>query len=197
MSEILFIRHAETDMAGTFCGRSDPELNARGRVKLGELINRLRAENIGVVYASNLRRAQTAGKVIAEAFSVDCHVRSALREINFGQWEGLTWKEIEQRDEAYARRWVAEYQHLPAPDGENFCDFERRVLDEVKFLSIRAATQGRRIAVVTHAGVLRLVLCALHGCSEDDAWEQTKSYCSIVRHPVAASSFAQTAEVGS
>jgi alpha-ribazole phosphatase len=195
MSEILFIRHAETDMTGTFCGRSDPELNARGRAQLGELINRLHAENIGVVYASDLRRAQTTGDAIAEAFSVDCHVRSALREINFGQWEGLTWKEIEQRDEAYARRWVADYPHLPAPDGENFCDFERRVLDEVKFLSMGASAEDRRIAVVTHAGVLRLVLCALHGCSEDDAWEQTRSYCSVVRHPIAASSFTKMAEV--
>jgi alpha-ribazole phosphatase len=197
MSEILFIRHAETDMTGTFCGHSDPELNVRGRAQLGELINTLRAQNVGVVYASDLRRAQATGKAIAEAFSVNCYVRSALREINFGQWEGLTWKEIEQRDEPYARRWITEYPRLPAPDGENFNDFEQRVLDEVKFLSTRAATEGRRIAVVTHAGVLRTVLCALHGCSDDDAWEQTRSYCSIVRHPVAASSFAQTAEVGS
>jgi alpha-ribazole phosphatase len=197
MSEILFIRHAETDMAGTFCGHSDPELNARGQVQLGNLINRLRAENVGVVYASDLRRAQATGKAIAEAFTVDCHVRSGLRETNFGQWEGLTWKEIEQRDEAYSRRWVAEYPRLPAPDGENFSDFEQRVLDEVMFLSMRASTEGRRIAVVTHAGVLRTVLCALHGCSEDDAWEQTRSYCSIVRHPIAASSLAEMAEVES
>ena len=185
MSEILFIRHAETDMAGTFCGHSDPELNARGWVQLGELINELCAENIGVVYASDLRRAQTTGKAIADVFTVDCYVRYALREIDFGQWEGLTWKQIEQRDESYARRWVAEYPRLSAPYGENFRDFEWRVLDEVKFLSRTAASDGRRIAVVTHAGILRTVLCTLQGCSQEGAWEQTRSYCSIVRHPVA------------
>ncbi len=197
MSELLFIRHAETDMTGTFCGHSDPELNERGRIQLGELINRLRMEEIGVVYASDLRRAHTTGMAIAEAFGVDCRVRSALREINFGQWEGGTWKEIERRDGAYARRWIAEYPRLPAPDGESFHDFERRVLDEVKFLTLEAEAADRRIAVVTHAGVLRTVLCALHGCSEDDAWEQTRSYCSIVRHTSAVSGSVQTAEVGS
>jgi alpha-ribazole phosphatase len=197
MSEILFIRHAETDMAGTFCGHSDPELNARGRRQLGELINRLRTGNIGVVYTSDLRRAHTTGRAIADVLAVDCHVRYALREIDFGQWEGLPWKKIEQRDETYARRWVAEYPHLSAPNGESFRDFERRVLDEVKFLSMRAATESRRIAVVTHAGVLRTVLCALHGCAQDEAWEQTRSYCSVVCHPVAASSSTQTAEVES
>jgi alpha-ribazole phosphatase len=196
MSELLFIRHAETDMAGTFCGHSDPELNTRGRAQLGELINRLRTEKIAVVYTSDLRRAHTTGMAIAEAFGVGCHIRPALREINFGQWEGITWKEIERRDEAYSRRWLAEYPCLPAPDGESFPEFERRVLDEVKFLSLGAAAADCRIAVVTHAGVLRTVLRALHGCSEEHAWEQTKSYCSIVRHTSAASCSVQTVEAG-
>jgi broad specificity phosphatase PhoE len=195
MSEILFIRHAETDMAGTFCGHSDPELNARGHVQLAELVKKLRTEEIGRVYASDLRRAHRTGRAIAEAFDIDCHVRPALREIDFGQWESLTWEEIDRRDEAYARRWIVEYPNLPAPNGESFRDFERRVLEEVTFLSLEADAEGHGIAVVTHAGVLRTVLCTLHGCSEEAAWEQTRSYCSIVRHNSAASSFAQTAEV--
>lgn len=189
MSELIFIRHAETDMAGTFCGHSDPELNARGRAHLAELINRLRAENFGVVYSSDLRRAHTTGRAIAEWFGVDCHGRFGLREIDFGKWEGLTWREIERQDEAYARRWIAERPRLPAPNGEDFRDFEQRVLNEVRFLSMEAEANGRDIAVVTHAGVLRVVLCGLHGCTEDDAWERTRSYCSIVRHPIAPLSF--------
>jgi alpha-ribazole phosphatase len=195
MSELLFIRHAATDMAGTFCGHSDPELNARGRVQLAELIDRLRVEEIGAVYTSDLRRARTTGTAIAKAFGVGCHVRSALREVDFGQWEGITWEEIERRDEAYARRWIAEYPRLSTPEGESFCNFERRVLDEVAFLSRKTEATSRTIAVVTHAGVLRIVLCALYGCSEEAAWEQTKAYCSIVRHTSVASSFVQTVEV--
>jgi alpha-ribazole phosphatase len=197
MSDLLLIRHAERDMAGTFCGHSDPELNTRGRAQLAGLIGRLRMDQIGVVYTSNLRRAHTTGRAIAEAFGVDCRVRRALREINFGQWEGITWSEIERRDNAHARRWVEEYPSLPAPDGESFHDFEQRVLDEVKVLSLKAETAGCAIAVVTHAGVLRTVLCALQGCSEEHAWEQTKSYCSVVRHTTAVGDFAQTAEAGS
>jgi alpha-ribazole phosphatase/probable phosphoglycerate mutase len=197
MRELLFIRHAETDMAGTFCGHSDPELNARGRIQLGELIDRLRVEKIGAVYTSDLRRAHTTGMAIAKAFDVECHVRSALREINFGQWEGITWEKIEGRDDAYARRWIAEYPRLPAPDGESFSNFERRVLQEVKLLSLQADAADCSIAVVTHAGVIRTVLCALHGYSEDHAWEQTRSYCSIVRQTGAAYCSMQSAEVRS
>ena len=197
MSELIFIRHTETDMAGTFCGHSDPELNARGHTQLDELINRLRTEEIGVVYTSDLRRAHTAGRAIAEAFAVDCHVRSALREISFGQWEGMAWEEIERRDDVYARRWIAEYPRLPAPDGESLQDFERRVLDELRVLSLETGAAGCRAAVVTHAGVLRTVLRVLHGYSEVNAWEQTRSYCSIVRHTSTVSGSVQIVEADS
>ena len=195
MSEILFIRHAETDMAGTFCGHSDPGLNARGYVQVAELIDRLRDEEISMVYSSDLRRAHATADAIAKAFGIECRARAALREIYFGQWEGLTWKEIEEQGGDYPRRWVSEYPLLAAPSGEDFLDFERRVLDEVIFLSMEASTEGRRIAVVTHAGVLRTVLCILHGYSQEDAWKQTSSYCSIVRHDGAASSFIRKTEV--
>ena len=193
MSEILFIRHAETDMAGTFCGHSDPDLNANGRVQLDDLIGKLRTEQITAVYTSDLRRAHATGLAIAEAFGLDCYKQSGLREINFGQWEGLTWEEIERRNSAYARHWIAEYPRVPAPDGECYFDFERRVLDALELLSKEVS--GRRIAVVTHAGVLRVVLCTLHGNSNDDAWKQTRAYCSIVRH--SNISFTRNAEVRS
>lgn len=195
MSEILFIRHAETDMAGSFCGHSDPELNTRGQLQLGELIDRLRTEDIGVVYTSDLRRAHTTARAIAEAFGIDFHVRPALREIDFGQWEGLTWRSIEERDRTYAQRWIAEYPHLPAPDGEDFGNFEQRVLNEVNFLSRNAPSGNRSSAVITHAGVLRTVL-RMHGVSDEDAWMQTNSYCAIVRHTCAGVSFAPLVEVG-
>jgi alpha-ribazole phosphatase len=182
MSDILFIRHAETDMAGTFCGHSDPDLNARGHKQTAELIDRLRLENIDTVYTSDLRRAHTTAKAIASAFGIECRPRRALREISFGEWEGLDWKEIELRDEAYARRWMAEHPLLPTPGGEAFRDFEQRVFEEVAFLSTKAAAQD--IAVVTHAGVLRTVLCSLQRRSEEDAWRLTKPCCAIVRHAV-------------
>jgi alpha-ribazole phosphatase len=195
MSDILFIRHAETDMAGTFCGHSDPELNARGRAQLDELTNRLRGEKIDVVYSSDLRRAETTARAIATSFAVACHVRPALREIYFGQWESLTWSEIEQRDRNYAQHWLAAYPNLAAPEGETFCDFERRVLEEVDSLSMMAA--GCSIVVVSHGGVLRTVLRRLCGYSETDAWEQTQAYGAIVRYAIPTPSAEQLIEVRS
>jgi broad specificity phosphatase PhoE len=182
MNTILFIRHAETDMSGTFCGHSDPELNRRGLAQLEALLEKLRLEDIGAVYTSDLRRARTTAMAIAKMFGLICHIRPALREINFGKWEGLSWEQIERRDQIYAQRWVAEYPQVSAPEGEDFKDFEQRVLNEVRLLSIEAKTLERDIAVVTHAGVIRSVQCVLQGCSAENAWANTSAYCSIVRH---------------
>ena len=180
MSELIFIRHAETDMAGTFCGHSDPELNDCGRAQFDRLIEQLREHNIQSVYSSDLRRALRSARALAEAFHVKCSICPALREIGFGEWEGLTWQQVERRNAAFSRRWLKEYPDLPAPSGETFRDFETRVLHAVEFLTRMAA--GRTVAVVTHAGVIRTVLRKLRGCSEEEAWELTKEYCSLVRY---------------
>ncbi len=60
--------------------------------------------------------------------------------------------------------------------GESFAVFERRVLDEVERLF--RITEGKRVVVVTHSGVMRVVLRTYLGCSEPDCWERTKTYCS-------------------
>jgi alpha-ribazole phosphatase/probable phosphoglycerate mutase len=179
MSRVLFIRHAETEMAGRFCGHSDPDLNAQGRAQLTGLARALSTETIAEVYSSDLRRAQSTAQTLAAGRNVPLTLRPALREIHFGEWEGLSWEEIEQLDPEYARRWVDGYPYVTAPAGETFQEFEARILDEVSHLLHRDAGS---IAVVTHAGVLRVVLRHLHGCSEQESWQRTQPYCCVVRY---------------
>jgi alpha-ribazole phosphatase/probable phosphoglycerate mutase len=139
----------------------------------------LSTEKIGEIYSSDLRRAKSTARAIAAGRNIPLTLRPALREIHFGQWEGMSWQQIEQKDPDYARKWVDGYPHLPAPAGESFPKFKARVLDEVSQLIDR---DSDTIAVVTHAGVLRVVLRHLHRYSEHEAWEQTKQYCSVVRY---------------
>jgi broad specificity phosphatase PhoE len=179
MSRALFIRHAETEMAGRFCGHSDPELDAQGRMQLTPLAHLLSGEPIDIVYSSDLRRASATAQAIAAVREIPQVVRPALREIDFGQWEGLSWEQIEQLDPAYARKWMGRYPHLAAPSGESFQAFEARVLEEVKFL---LDSNRGPIAVVTHGGVLRVVLRHLCGQSDEEAWQQTRAHCCIVRY---------------
>jgi alpha-ribazole phosphatase len=187
MSEILFIRHAETDSVGTFCGSSDPDVNDSGMEQIAGLLAGWRGEKrfggpVEAVFTSDLMRAKTTAEALAGAFDLTCTVRPGLREIDFGAWEGLSWDEIWESHREYAERWIAEFPKLPAPDGEPYEAFRERVLAEVKELSELA--QGRQIAVVTHAGVLRVILMELLGVNEAAAWERTRGYCCVVAYGI-------------
>jgi broad specificity phosphatase PhoE len=176
---VFFIRHAETDMVGRFCGHSDPDLNAQGQAQLAGLAQVFSTEKVGAIYSSDLRRAQSTARAIAAGRNIPLTLRPALREIHFGEWEGLNWGQIQQADPDYARSWVDGFPHVPAPAGESFASFRARVIDEVSQLIGRARDA---IAVVTHAGVLWVVLRHLQGCSEQEAWQQTRSYGCVVRY---------------
>ena len=156
MIGLLFIRHAETDLAGAFCGHSDPPVNARGQRQIHDLIQRLAHEPIDAIYSSDLSRAVTTASALAQSLHAPVTTSPALRELHFGEWEGRTWNEIERSDAAFARRWTEAFPHLHAPGGELFAHFETRVRSEVDRLLLLA--QDKRIAVVTHAGVMRVVL---------------------------------------
>jgi broad specificity phosphatase PhoE len=174
MNDIIFIRHAETDMAGTFCGHSDPAVNTRGDAQIVKLLESRSWSHVDAVYCSDLKRAVRTARAIAKALSVELEISGQLREIYFGAWEGMTWKEVERNDPNVARQWLAQYPSLPAPQGEPFSDFEARVLQEVTRL--RELTPDRRIAVVTHAGVMRVILRRYCNASEEEAWSRTKAY---------------------
>jgi broad specificity phosphatase PhoE len=180
MSELLFIRHAETDMAGTFCGHSDPPVNTRGHEQIQELFKSLSAERFAGVYSSDLQRAVTTAEALAKRFSVPLATTLNLREIGFGRWEGLFWTDVEQKDSVHAQQWTEAYPHLPAPGGEDFDAFQARVLDEVQHLLALAG--DKTFAVVTHAGVMRTILRSLCGLNERAAWQQTASYCSFFKY---------------
>jgi broad specificity phosphatase PhoE len=181
MNGVLFIRHAETDMAGTFCGHSNPPINARGRQQIQTLMNALDGEEIECIFTSDLERAAYTASTLADAFGIPCIKKPDLREINFGRWEGHTWQQIQELDEAYARRWAETYPNLPAPGGESFADFQARVIAEVT--EILNSSDRRKVAVITHGGVMRVVLQAMCGLAQSEAWELTKHYCSFFTYP--------------
>lgn len=180
---ILLIRHAETDFAGTFCGHSDPPINQRGRLQIEQLLIGLEAHKLDAVYSSDLQRALITAEFIAKSFAAPLHVSPNLREIGFGDWENLTWEQNQRRDPVFAQRWIDEFPKLSAPNGEEFDSFEKRVLNE--FDGIAASNQN--ITVVTHAGVLRVILTRRCGLSSEQAWLRTKAYCGVFTYPAGGS----------
>jgi broad specificity phosphatase PhoE len=91
--------------------------------------------------------------------------------MHFGNWDGLSWDDVEQRDAHALAAWMADWQHQRAPGGESFTDLIARVADWLADLA--AATRRDRVGevvVVAHAGSIRALLVHAVGLPRDLAF---------------------------
>lgn len=153
---ILLIRHATTNLAGTLCGQCDPPLNKRGRQQARSLAASLRDAKLQRLYTSNLKRAVQTAAPLARP-EVPLIVRADLGEINFGEWEGRRWQDV--RDTAPDMQSYEESPHASAPGGETFIAFRSRALKA--FENVVQDAAGQSSAIVTHHGVINVVMNSL------------------------------------
>ena len=161
---ILLVRHAHSAMAGRFCGHTDAALSELGEKQLSEIVDDLERWPITKVYTSDLKRAHNTASAIATRRALPLVARAGLREISFGEWEGLSWAEIEARAPAEAASWLSGYPMQAAPGGESFEHFRSRVEAELQALVQQSEQQC--VAVVTHAGFIRTALVSVLGIDE-------------------------------
>jgi broad specificity phosphatase PhoE len=177
MKQLTLIRHAATDLSGTFCGHIDPCLNHSGAAQVQELINCLLGRNFTAVYSSDLCRAKETAEPIARSGGVPLHLLRGLREIAFGEWEGLRWNELEGRFPCEAQAWIEGYPHCAAPGGEIFDAFQARVMRCIR--EILDASSGS-ICIVSHGGVIRLLLTQIFEMDEAEAWRLTREHAKVI-----------------
>jgi broad specificity phosphatase PhoE len=122
MSCIYLIRHEEPEMRGRFIGRTDPPLTPAGRA--GAAL-KLAGLDVAAIYVSPLRRARQTAEAIGGGRAAV--VVPELAEIDFGEWEGLTWQEIQQRWPNAACRKVEDWLGVTTPGGESWIDFCSRI----------------------------------------------------------------------
>jgi alpha-ribazole phosphatase len=153
---ILLVRHAHVEMAGRFCGVTNPPLSPQGREQAAKLAEELAKHPPTRIFSSDLLRAQETAQCIASRTALSIELLPSLREMHFGAWEGLNWDEVTKQDAPYATRWMAEFPLLPAPGGEEFVHFRQRVRSALAEVTARAA--GGRAVVVTHGGAIRTLM---------------------------------------
>jgi probable phosphoglycerate mutase len=162
VTTFLIVRHGETDwnVAGRLQGWRDSPLTANGRAQADAVAGRLGQEPIDALVASDLGRTQATAAPIAVALGLAVAPDAGLRERCYGILEGMTWAEIEHAHAAAYGRLIARDQDYQVPEGESGIQFRNRVFDAFERL---AAEHGeKRVAVVTHGGVLGIVYRRAH-----------------------------------
>jgi alpha-ribazole phosphatase len=163
--QIAFVRHAQAGLQERFCGHSDPGLSVQGQEQLPAIIQILSHIVPRAIWSSDLRRARETAEPIAEHFGMDYATSPGLREMNFGKWEGRTWREVEHQYPKDARAWAKLFPHHRPPGGESFLELQARVVDQLEQLA-KYAGPGCTL-VVTHAGFIRTAVAWALGIPDE------------------------------
>ncbi len=171
MAKFYLVRHGETEWnkVERFRGQADIPLNETGRIQAEAIGRRLAAEPIVAVFSSPLGRASETAEAIAASKGISVEFAEGLRDMNFGEWEGLTPDEVAAKDRDLYARWLAAPQTVSIPGGESLDDVRARVMSFVDDLTARFNNQG--VALVSHRAVCRVLLCAVLGLDNSRIWQ--------------------------
>ena len=161
MTKIYVIRHAEAEgnLYRRIHGRYDSLVTEMGKLQIKALEKRFEDIHIDAVYSSDLRRTVATAAAVCVPKKLKLVTVPELREVRMGVWEDKCWGEIErdmpEEHDNYNRmphKWNIE-------GGEPFYELAERITGAVK--SIAEKHDGESIALVTHGGAIRSLLCAV------------------------------------
>lgn len=157
---LYIVRHGETDwnVEHRYLGSTDLPLNERGLEQAAALADRFRDIPLAAVYASDLSRSYQTAEIIGRPHGLQVSVLPELRELSFGDWEGLSESEIAERYGVdFYRNWKEDPGVIPIPRGESLDNLLTRSLAGIE--KIKACHPQERVLLVTHGGNMMALGC--------------------------------------
>lgn len=141
------------------------------------LAERLKNEDITAIYASNLQRSTVTAEKVAAFHGLPVNSAPLMRELNFGIWEGYTFKEMAEKWPKELSEWRRSPFTVSPPEGETLYELRDRTS---LFLKETAQKHPEgNILVVTHAGTIRAILATMLRLKGDLYWKFKISNTSI------------------
>jgi len=173
--EVYLIRHTtpHSDFSKGNCyGQSDIPLAETFYTEIDKLLTHL-PESFDVVYSSPRNRCYKLAQFINAKQLIITDKR--LLEMNFGDWEMQKWDEINQES---LNEWMKDFVNVQVPNGENFIDLNNRVNH---FIDELTKKNYERVAIVTHAGVIRSCIIRVLEIPLRNAFKIPVDYSSITK----------------
>lgn len=149
---IDIIRHGEPEGGRVFRGHTDHRLTALGIEQFNQRISRLGYQWQQVV-SSPLLRCKQSAELLAAAQNIPLHIEPNIAEINFGEWENQCVDKV-MAEENVSQLWQ-DPMSFCAPQGEPTAALQQRTL--LAWNELLKTHQGKRVLVVTHGGVIRVL----------------------------------------
>lgn len=176
---LYLLRHGEPHekYRSMWYGQMDVELSERGLRQSAEVTERLGGVPMDVVYSSDLERAGTMADHLAEANDLPVRRLEVFRERDLGVFQGMTLDQMEETNAEEFRKFRAGRALHRVEGAENFEDVSARVVPAVEKLIY--SFPGKRIALVCHAGPIRVTLAHVLGMPLENIFQFTLGYASV------------------
>ena len=176
---IYLIRHTQAQVPTGVCGgTTDWPLAPDWETEAARIVAVLPAQ-IACVQSSPLARCRLLAVHLSAHFAAPLQTDERLREIHFGAWEGRAWDAI---DAGELNGWMSDWVNVAPPNGENFLDLQSRVVSWWRDLP----DDEGNIAVVSHGGPMRALLCHVLGALPANAFRfdvELGGVCVLKRDP--------------
>ncbi|MCD6296590.1 MAG: alpha-ribazole phosphatase [Deltaproteobacteria bacterium] len=160
LNRVYLIRHGQVVGYEKFpvYGHTDVDLTETGILQVQQVAERLRLVGISAIYSSDLKRSAISARQIARYHDVPFHSLPELREMFFGDWEGMNMQEIRKGFPEELKKRQEDLVNFKGPgDGESVHQFSERISN--CFEHITSEQQGKNIVIVAHGAVNRIILC--------------------------------------
>ncbi len=182
MLEIVLVRHGATDwnVEGRCQGTTDLELNGVGIRQAQETAASLREETIHAIYSSDLKRAQQTARLIGDPHHLSVAIEPAVRELDHGELEGLTFSEIKDRYPVFIQGWRTAPAAIQIPGGEKLIDVAERAWEGLNRIALRHES-GETVILVSHNFPILSILCRITGTDLNQYRSFRLDPCGVTR----------------
>jgi len=167
MPIFLLIRHGENDFVkqGRLAGRlPGVHLNEKGLAQAAEVAEKVKGAPVKAVYSSPLERTMETAEPIAHALDLEVLPRTGLLEVDVGEWQNKTLKELARRKIWRAVHTSPSRVHFPG--GESFAEAQQRIFQEIEALALRHS-EKELVVCVTHSDLIKLAVAYFIGLPLD------------------------------
>lgn len=161
MIKLILVRHGTTicNEGGALSGLTDSILSERGKLQASKLADYLKDKNIDKIYTTPFSRTKETVDRLAKIKTIQIEERCQLNEINFGDFEGLPFKSIEERYPEEVKKMINEGFKYKYPNGESLEDTFMRVKSELK--KIIRDNENSTVLICSHGGTIRNIISYL------------------------------------
>ena len=169
------LRHGETELGGGLRGSLDDALTEKGWAQMRAAV--VARGPWDRLISSPLQRCARFAAELGEQLNLPVQLENDLQELHFGAWEGQSAAALMETDaEALGLFWADPYAFTP-PQGEPVSEFAARVLGAVARL--HQAYAGERVLLISHGGVMRLLLAQARGLPREQLLNVEVAHASL------------------